>query len=309
MKKAFFFTDDVIWCLRDVAREKPASLFDNEYFKMLKKCHDEWGLKVQMNLFYRTDFYYGDEEFTLAQMPDTYKAEFEANSDWLKLAFHSKQEFPDYPYVNARYEDVIRDYEQLMGEVKRFAGEKVISNALTPHWLPVSKEGCKAFYDCGIRFITVSEGDTTEYTGDESILPYGHAARLLNNRQPETRLYTRGLKDERIKASICAYNHVTQEENDALVNRNLSILDEETGLRFKAIGSPPVLNLDTVEEVYEDIISLDKGGCEFLVMATHEQYFYPDYFAYQPDTREKHYMMAKTIHDLGYTFVTAEEFE
>ena len=56
MKQAYFFVDDVIWCLRDVAKERPASIFDNSYFKMLKKCHDEWGMTVQLNLFYRTDF-------------------------------------------------------------------------------------------------------------------------------------------------------------------------------------------------------------------------------------------------------------
>ena len=37
MKQAYFFVDNVIWCLRDVAKDKPASIFENSYFKMLKK--------------------------------------------------------------------------------------------------------------------------------------------------------------------------------------------------------------------------------------------------------------------------------
>ena len=109
-KIAFFFIDDVIWVFRDIARQKPASLFDTPFMKMLKENHDEFGLTVQLNIFYRTDFFYGNDEFTLADMPDTYKPEFEANSDWLKLAFHAKQEFPDYPYVNGEYEYVKKDY-------------------------------------------------------------------------------------------------------------------------------------------------------------------------------------------------------
>ena len=36
MKKAYFYIDDVIWCLRDVAKDRPASIFENSYFKMLK---------------------------------------------------------------------------------------------------------------------------------------------------------------------------------------------------------------------------------------------------------------------------------
>ncbi len=96
-KQAYFFIDDVIWCLRDITRQKPKSLFDNEFFKMLKKCHDDFGMTVQMHLFYRTDFFYGDDEFTLAKVTDAYKAEFEESSSWLKFGFHAKQEFPDYP--------------------------------------------------------------------------------------------------------------------------------------------------------------------------------------------------------------------
>ncbi len=106
MKKCFFFIDDVIWCLRDIARQKPKSIFDHHFLKALKKAHDMYGLKVQLNLFYRLDFYYGMDEFTLKDMPDTYKKEWEENSDWLRFGFHSLQEFPDYPFVNADYDDV-----------------------------------------------------------------------------------------------------------------------------------------------------------------------------------------------------------
>ena len=135
-KLAYFFIDDTIWVIRDIARERPASIFDNAFMKMLKHAHDETGLTVQLNLFYRTDFFYGDDEFTLKEMPDIYKDEFEANSNWLKLAFHAKQEFPDYPYVNATYDDVKKNYTAVVDEIIRFAGEKSVSTALCPHWLP-----------------------------------------------------------------------------------------------------------------------------------------------------------------------------
>ena len=309
MKKAFFFVDDVIWCMRDVAREKPVSLFDNGYFKMLKKCHDEWGATVQLNLFYRTDFFYGSDEFTLKQMPDTYKSEFEANADWLKFAFHAKQEYPDYPYVNGTYEYVKHDYEEIIGEIERFAGKASIANAVITHWLSISKEGCRALHDCGVKFLSFSAGPVKEYTGDESVLPYGHAARLRHNRQPETKLYTRATKDDRIKASICAYNHLTDEEAASLRGKNISLLDKSTGIRYKDFAGGPCLNLNTVEEIRDTLIAIDSEGVDFIGAANHEQYYYPDYFAYQPDMAEKYYTMAKTFHDLGYTFITADDFE
>ena len=306
MKKiSCFYTDDVIWCLRDVALERPKSIFDNAFFKMIKRAHDDFGMTMQLNLFYRTDFFYGSREFTLRDMPDCYKAEFEAASDWLKFAFHAKQEFPDYPYINAKYEDVMLDCADIFNEIRRFAGEASISHAVIPHWMPISREACQALADSGVRNLCVSSGDTEEYTGDESVLPYGHAARLLHNRQPETRLYTRPTKDERIKASLCGYNHISTEQANEIFLKDKAIHDEKTGINFCLLGSSICLNLEKLEELESSILESD--GAEYLPIFNHEQYFYPEYFAYQPDYADKVYLAAKVVHDAGYQFVNADD--
>ena len=304
-KTTYFFVDDCIWCLRDLSRRMPKSIFDVPFLKMLKKAHDTYGLTVQLNLFYRTDFFYGYDEFTLKEVPDTYKAEWEANSDWLKMAFHAKQEFPDYPYVNATYEDVKASYMEIINEIVRFAGEKSVAPAVIPHWLPISKAGCQALYDCGVRIISPSHGERTEYTGDESVLPYGHAQRLLHNRQPETKLFTRITKTKGIASSICAYNHISQKAHDETMGNFKAVKDKETGLWFKKLGGGPTVNNSTLADfrpTYEK-----RNGEEFIGTGTHEQYFYSDYFNYQPDTEEKIMEMAKVLNELGYTYITADE--
>ncbi len=308
-KIAYFFIDDVIWVFRDLAKERPASIFDNAFLKCLKKAHDDHHLTVQLNIFYRTDFFYGSKEFTLAEMPDCYKDEFEANSDWLKLAFHAKQEFPDYPYVNATYEDVKNDYMDVINEVVRFAGEKCVARVLCPHWLPVSRAGCHALADCGVTHVSPTYGKKWEYEGDESVLPYGHAARLLQNRQPETGLFTRGGKDLRITASVAAYNHISEEDMIRMRGENMSLLDEETGLRFRSTSGGPCLNTHTYDEVVDGLQTLIDNGRYFISMAVHEQYFYEDYFNYQPDYADKVYVMAKMLDEAGFRWITAEELK
>ena len=149
-KQVYFFVDDVIWPFRDLTRERPTSLFDQRWLGMLKEAHDRFGLKVTLNAFYRTDYFYGDDEFTLAEMTDAYRAEWEANADWLKIGFHAKQEYPDYPHANIDYEGMKNQYLRFANEVKRFAGEKTLSVAFNPHWSPVSKEGVRALSDCGV---------------------------------------------------------------------------------------------------------------------------------------------------------------
>lgn len=308
-KLSYFFIDDVIWVLRDIAREKPASIYDNAYMKMLKKAHDDNGLTVQLNLFYRTDFFYGNDEFTLSDMPDTYKDEFQAAKDWLRFAFHAKQEFPDYPYVNATYDDVKDNYETIIREIERFAGPGCTADAVCAHWLPLSKAACQALADCGVRFVAPSVGERWEFTGDESALPYGHAARLKQNRQPETMLFTRNTKDERIRASICGYNHISDEEHAQFRWKNTSIPDKEINLRYRQLSGGPCLNLYSLEEIELKLKELISENHEYIGVATHEQYFYKDYFAYQPDTAEKIYLMSKIMHDAGYRFITADEFK
>ena len=69
-KKAYFYIDDVIWPFRDIMRERPKSIFDQHLLGMFKEAHDKFGFKVTLNCFYRTDYSYTDEEFTLADMTD-----------------------------------------------------------------------------------------------------------------------------------------------------------------------------------------------------------------------------------------------
>ena len=304
-KKLYFFIDDVIWVIRDLHRERPKSIFDNAFLKGLKEAHDKYGLKVQLNLFNRLDFYYGRDEFCLAEMTDEYKAEFEEASDWLKFGFHSRQEFPDYPYVNADYEDVKEDLDYVKREVFRFASKKNFAYACCPHWVSMSKEGCRALRDGGIRFLSSTHGDKKEYTGDPSALPYGHAGRLLQNKKPETVMFSRETRDVAISNSICGYNHITQEDEMATRYNLGTIYNEELDVHLKGDTAGLTLNLYTLDEVREMTNSL--VDYEYVRYADHEQYFYKDYYAYQPDYMEKIHTAAKILNDNGFEHFFAEE--
>jgi hypothetical protein len=303
---ASFFIDDAIWFLRDLAREKPKSLFDNSFLKPLKEAHDKYGLKLQINLFYRTDFYYGMDEFTLAEVPDSYKAEWQANKDWLKLGFHSLQEFPDYPWVNIDYDDVKKFFGMTKREIDRFAGEGVFTTALVPHWCPMSKEGCKALKDLGIKLMECSVGPRYRYDGDRSRLPYGHAMRIENNRKPETAFFWRQSRDTSILSSVCSYNHISSQQEAMTKNSCKYVMDHDTGMAFKHLfNDAPVLNLVDVPTLKADINKL--LGKEMLVFADHEQYFFKEYFAYQSDYMEKVLVMSEMMAKNGYGFVFLED--
>ena len=46
---------------------------------------------------------------------------------------------------------------------------------------------------------------------------------------------------------------------------------------------------------------------EFVGYGNHEQYFYKDYLAYQPEYFDKEMLCARTLKDRGYRFVFMEE--
>lgn len=300
-KKVIFFIDDVIWLFRDLTRQRPAALFDNPFLKMLKGLHDDYGTKVQLNIFCETDRFYGNDHFSLTEMTDAYKAEFEAASDWLKFGFHARQEFPDYPYINATYEHVTEDLTMMKHEVFRFAGENSFSISTTPHWRPISREGCRALYDGGIRIMSATYGEKIPFEGNAEKLPYGHAGRLLQNRQPETQLFTRDFSGATLAVSICAYNHISTADRDRTQFTCETVYDSEVNMHYKDLLNAPVLDKYPLEEIaaaFQTI--LDK---EFVCYATHEQYFHADYFAYQPDYPEKLRTAARLMAENGFEFI------
>jgi len=307
MKKAYFYIDDTIWVLRDITRQRPKTLFDNPFMNMLKTAHDKYGLKVQLNLFYRLDSFYGYDMFSLADVTDAYKAEFEANSEWIKFAFHALEEFPDYPHISATYDDTKWLFKAIEKEVFRFAGKDSFSYTVCPHWLPMSKAAVNALADCGVKLLDCTTGAVEEYNGDPFSLPYGHAMRLLNNRQPETKVFSRGGRDIAIDRSICGYNHILPEDHKEMRLTAKTLHNSEFDIEFKTYCSI-CINTVPYDELEGDFAKLlATEGREYIGICDHEQYFYSDYLAYQSDYADKIYKMGEILTQNGYTFVTGKE--
>ncbi|MBR2341425.1 MAG: hypothetical protein IKA72_03360 [Clostridia bacterium] len=145
MKKFFTFTmDDNIQFLEDLTTNCSESIFSHPYTKMLKEFHEIYGIKVQLNLFYE------NPSFNLSKFPETYKEEWQENSSWLKLSFHSKKESPK-PYLNSDYQEVYDDCKQVHDEILRFAGEDSLAKTTTIHFTRLTEGGLVALKNCGVQ--------------------------------------------------------------------------------------------------------------------------------------------------------------
>jgi hypothetical protein len=169
--KTFCFTiDDNIRFFKELTKESYASLFDHPYLAMLKRLHERFRLKIQLNLFYSCD------GFTLSDMSDVYRDEWEAASDWLKLSFHSYEENVS-PYENADYETVKRDALTVSREILRFASDASLAKTTTVHYCKTTEDGVRALYDAGVRGLLGLYGSDEEPTSSYS-LDEEHAKQL-----------------------------------------------------------------------------------------------------------------------------------
>lgn len=142
--------DDNILAFADVARhaDEYESIFDNAYFDMYRRLHEDYGVKFHFNLFYTTPLCGG---FDLSQFPDKYKDEWLSIRDWLTLSFHSNADSPANPYINSPYEQVYFECKRVMDEIERFAGYR--GYVTTLHYCEATEDGLRALYDCGVRVL------------------------------------------------------------------------------------------------------------------------------------------------------------
>lgn len=248
--------DDNIWFMRDINTnaEKYKSIFENPYLGLLKEVHGKFGTKIHINLFYQT------EGFNLSQMTAKFKNEWKENASWLKLSFHALQEFPDRPYLNAGYNEVKKDCEMVLEQIRRFAGEELMGPVTTLHWGAATVEGCRALRDCGYKAL----------------------AGYFNAEGPDTVSYY--LDDE--KRMHVNNRFIWRDNHEELILARMALV----------INTLP---MEKILPWLEGLRS-DSHKPAWIDLMIHEQYFYPFYKNYQPDFRQKVLTSVKWATDKGY---------
>lgn len=257
-------TDDNIWFLRDIARHAGnyRSIFENPYLAFWRQMHEKYGTKVHFNIYYET------EGFNLSQMPDKYRAEWQLNSDWMRLTCHARANDPDRPYVHASAAQMGEDFRLVAREIERFAGKQLLSPVTTVHWGVFPRPGARVLHDLGIR-------GTVAYFNSVNNLP-----------------------------DVCLYLPLAQW-------RYLMTHDywKDTREDLILIRHDMVINLFPVNQIIPRLeqIASDPHQSEIMELMIHEQYFYPDYVAYEPDYRKRVETALEWVTNHGYKPVLYHE--
>ena len=124
--------DDVIQIFKELTEQKPFTIFDMPFFYFFKRLHEKYGLVVSLYCFYL------HEDFTLASCTRNYRAEFEANSDWLRFGFHGYSGEEDYQTQDNT--DSERQYDIVMNNLAEIVGEKALDATTRIHRFKATKE-------------------------------------------------------------------------------------------------------------------------------------------------------------------------
>jgi hypothetical protein len=249
--------DDNIWFLRDISNNsnKYKSIFENPYLGFMKQTHDIYGTRVHINIYYQTD------GFNLSQMTTKYKSEWKDNADWLRLSFHALQNDPDYPYLNSGYDELKRDCEKVNEQIRRFAGEEVMSKVTTLHWGVATVEGSRALRDAGYI------GQVSDFNIEDGVQTIAMYLDLNQTRHMNNR-------------------YLWRDNREGIIFSKVSIVINS----YKVDEIVPFL----------EALKKDSHKSAYMDLLIHEQYFYPFYKNYQPDFRQKVTTAIKWASDKGY---------
>lgn len=257
-------TDDNIRFFKDIALHSSTynSLFDNEYLAFWRAIHRKYGTKIHFNIFYEAP------GFSLSQMPDKFRSEWQQNADWIRLTFHARAREPSRPYLQASYEQMQQDYRLVVREIERFAGKELLSPFTTIHWGSLTKAAARALRAEGVRGL-VGYFDTSQ---DLPLVCYY-------------------LPLSRIRY-LMGRDYWKDTREDLFFVRPDIVIDD--------------VPLEQIEP-HLARVAADPHQSEVMELMIHEHFFFPDYPAYEPDYRARVKRALEWVTRRGYTSVFYED--
>ena len=103
-----FSFDDVYACLKDITEhaDQYQSVFNNEKLGWMKRMHDTYGAVFSLYTF---NYFSGDSEYDISNLPNCYATELIENASWLKFGFHAKDD--PKKYTEDEPESIKKDYK------------------------------------------------------------------------------------------------------------------------------------------------------------------------------------------------------
>lgn len=143
-KSTHISVDDVTIALQQLSTHRYPSVFDEPFLKYISLLHRLFGLKITLYVYARHD------DWSLADIPNTYRSELRNAADWLKFGFHAVSEEQKRDVVLPNFEE---QYLFVTQQIRRFAGDASIAHILRLHNWFYPKEYMAVLKQYGVKTI------------------------------------------------------------------------------------------------------------------------------------------------------------
>jgi len=221
-----FSVDEVFESLIEIT-DKKIDVFEHPFFSFLKELHDEFGINVDLYLFFQRKIY--GKLRTLKEVSSSLKQTL-SNISWIRFGPHSL-DYETAPY-NQTPDEQIEVFDNIYDEIYRFAGKKNISKWIRLHYFSESYELKDYFHSKGVEALFTTDRDriTTrmsdsvneslktkgfaEYNGLKLIRSHVRTENLANSRVQGDKL------DELIEFYMNEHGHICFFTHEYEVPRN-----------------------------------------------------------------------------------------
>lgn len=139
-KEIEFSIDDTIQLFKELNSNiyiyQYLGIFQHPTLKFVKKLYKKYGIKTTLYCYFESN------GFDLTMVSDRFKKQFQKNSNWLKVAFHGKNETCKYDSISA--DEFIDHYQETTRALISICGEECLSSTLRLHFFAGSLEVCEA---------------------------------------------------------------------------------------------------------------------------------------------------------------------
>lgn len=155
MSKVCISLDDVKGIFKVLIKEKVDSVFQTRTLAFLKEMHNRYGTSFELYCTYRQDNY------SLSDMSDRYREEFQNNHTWLKFGFHCIEESDDYSNIDCnKFEPIFNDF---LKDINRATGQQKCLSRLRLHGFKGSRDICRVLHRYGVTTLFASDDIRDNY--------------------------------------------------------------------------------------------------------------------------------------------------
>jgi len=155
MKKICLSLDDVKGVFKVLSEEKIKSVFETRTLDFLKKMNSKYGTTFELYCTYEHGSY------SMANLSDKYRTEFEENNQWMKFGFHCIDEKNDYCSDDQSHFEI--QYKKYLADLERVTGQKENLEHLRLHGFQGTRNICRVLHQYGVKCLWASDDNRENY--------------------------------------------------------------------------------------------------------------------------------------------------